>query len=765
MIRFGKNVSDDESIIKSQIREKQASYQNQIGTINYQKENRVSQLESRYQSDLMRLDADYQDNLRRIENEHRSYVNQEIDRIILDLEGRVSRLENSILDLRSPGAYATLERISDYNRTDNEYRENLVAFRNDIEYLRAARYDDLGKLRYKLSDVARKQIDNLRDFDTQKTRLIKDLEDNERRLDSNLGSDISKVTSNANLEITRIEKEGREEIYRFIIQFYLNQEGYPLNSKSVDKIKKFQLELKMRKQEIENIEKSEFKPFYDQNIRKYQEEFRQRITREGYPLGEITCQQLKQRGRLLGLSYEDVDAAEKLIIKPFYDENMRKYQEEFRQIITREGYPLGETTCQQQKQRGRLLGLNSKDVDAAEKLIIKPFYDENMRKYREEFIDLMNEKVSTLTQQSLAELRKKQNKLGLKFEDVLNNEQLVIKRFYQINLDKYKKEFQQKIKQEGYPLSETTHYQQKQRGRLLGLNSKDVDAAEKLIIKPFYDENMRKYREEFIDLMNEKVSTLTQESLTELRKKQNKLGLKSEDVQNTEQSVFKQFYQTNLDKYQKEFQQKIKQEGYPLNNETIIRLKQRQELLGIKILGFNREDIEIVQRIIKNHKDKNKVVDYLSGVIFRENYQGLRDLLASNKWKEANEKTKNIFFNLIKNNLQSQEERHTTKITEEQTKMIDILQIQIIDILWDVYSKGRFSFHKQKDIFIAADKNFKTFSERIGWKNRAFFLVDFLSWKSDDDITFNIEAPEGHLPFWRPYISNPEEFFIKLINV
>ncbi|NEP78411.1 MAG: hypothetical protein F6K17_33545 [Okeania sp. SIO3C4] len=70
--------------------------------------------------------------------------------------------------------------------------------------------------------------------------------------------------------------------------------------------------------------------------------------------------------------------------------------------------------------------------------------------------------------------------------------------------------------------------------------------------------------------MNEKVSALTQESLAELRKKPNKLGLKSEYVQNTEQSVIKQFYQTNLDKYQKEFQQKIKQEGYPLNNETII---------------------------------------------------------------------------------------------------------------------------------------------------------------------------------------------------
>ncbi|MGB3511201.1 MAG: GUN4 domain-containing protein, partial [Microcoleaceae cyanobacterium] len=229
--------------------------------------------------------------------------------------------------------------------------------------------------------------------------------------------------------------------------------------------------------------------------------------------------------------------------------------------------------------------------------------------------------------------------------------------------------------------------------------------------------------------------------------------------------VIKQFYQTSLDKYQKEFQQKINQEGYPLNNETIIRLKQRQELLGIKILGFNREDIEIVQRIIKNNKEKNKVVDYLSSVIFRENYQKLRDLLASKKWKEANEETKNILFNLIKNPFQSQKEKNMMTITEEQIKMIDMLQIQIIDILWDVYSKGRFCFHKQRDIFITTGEKYKTFSENIGWKHRAFFMLDFLSGKSDDDIIFHIDAPEGHLPFWRLYISNPEQFLIKLIDV
>ncbi|MBE9106874.1 GUN4 domain-containing protein, partial [Nostoc cf. edaphicum LEGE 07299] len=101
------------------------------------------------------------------------------------------------------------------------------------------------------------------------------------------------------------------------------------------------------------------------------------------------------------------------------------------------------------------------------------------------------------------------------------------------------------------------------------------------------------------------------------------------------------------------------------------------------------------------------------------------------------------------------------KITE-----IDLLQIKIIDVLWDVYSKGRFSFHKQRDIFITVDKDYETFCENVGWKERAFlglFFLDFLSWKSDNDIIFDIDAPEGHLPFWKPYIINPKQFLVRLI--
>ncbi|MGD1698404.1 hypothetical protein [Dapis sp. BLCC M229] len=155
---------------------------------NYQNiSNKISDdYQYRRQSDFMRLDADYQDNLRKMENEY----HQEIDRIILDLEGRINRLNDYLSDMRNdrPGGYATPERVSGHYEMEDKYKKNLRAFENDIEYLREGKYNDLskyflGKVRYELSDITRKQIDNLLDdFESQKTRLRKYFEDQKQRL-------------------------------------------------------------------------------------------------------------------------------------------------------------------------------------------------------------------------------------------------------------------------------------------------------------------------------------------------------------------------------------------------------------------------------------------------------------------------------------------------------------------------------------------------------------------------------------------------------
>ncbi|MGK7897713.1 MAG: GUN4 domain-containing protein [Xenococcus sp. (in: cyanobacteria)] len=68
--------------------------------------------------------------------------------------------------------------------------------------------------------------------------------------------------------------------------------------------------------------------------------------------------------------------------------------------------------------------------------------------------------------------------------------------------------------------------------------------------------------------------------------------------------------------------------------------------------------------------------------------------------------------------------------------------------MWVKYSKGKFGFSVQKEIYesLAGDtKNynhevFDKFYDRVGWKEGG-------DWVRYGDYTFNLNAPYGHLPF------------------
>ncbi|MEB3220432.1 MAG: GUN4 domain-containing protein [Nostocales cyanobacterium 94392] len=648
IIRFGES-------IEPKIREKQEYYQNKIRELNNKTNEKLDQLESRYRDDLFKLETDFQNNLNRIKDEHRNSRDREINRILGDLENRKIRLEQYIDRLEknwsdANSGWSALEEVNrSYAEQDREYKQNLIKLENEIEA-----FSQIGASIPSQGPTI-PQVDKY--FEIQKAELNKNIVYRRKELELNLTKERTKIKTNEADKIQEIEKNKREEIYRLIIQFYLCKEEYPFSENSLRKIKEFQSELKMPKKEIETIEESEIKPYYEKNLREYQGEFTKIITAEHYPVSNSSRKDLKQKQKSLGLKDKDIETVEQPIIYPYYQENLHEYEQEFTQIIKTEGYPVSHTARTQLEQKQKLLGLKDRDVKDSEQKISEPYYRENLHKYEQEFIDLIKEEVTELTKEYLDKLKSKQNRL---------------------------------------------------------------------------------------------------------KDRQKSLCLKSEDIKDSEQQIIKQYYQKSLDKYEREFTQLINNQGYYLDDKIKNNLIQRQQLLGIKILGFNSEDIVIVQRTIKNCQEKDTVIDYLSSNLFKEDYQKLRNSLASTKWKDANEETKNILFRLAKNRNQEHNQQDIKKITEEQIKTINLLQIRIIDLLWDIYSKGRFGFHKQRDIFITAGKDYKAFSENIAWKKRSFFLFDFLSWKSDDDIVFNIDAPEGHLPFWRPFVINPEQFLIYL---
>ena len=499
-------------------------------------------------------------------------------------------------------------------------------------------------------------------------------------------------------------------------------------------------------------------------MNKYKEEFTQRINQEGYPLSSISNAELKKLQESLGLRNPDIMSVEESIIESFYEKNLNKYKEYFERLMNKDFNDLTEESIANLRNQKDRLGLKSEDVKAIEQEIIKKYYQTSLDKYEEEFTKLINKEGYPLNIEIIATLKQRQELLGLRNPDIMSVEESIIKPFYEKNLDKYEEEFIKLINKEGYPLNIEIIATLKQRQELLGLRNPDIMSVEESIIKDFYQDNMNKYKKYFERLMNKDFNDLTEKSIANLRNQKDWLGLKSEDVKAIEQEIIKKYYQTSLDKYEEEFTKLINKEGYPLNIKIIATLKQRQEFLGVKLLGFNREDIVIVKQIINTSKEKSKAIDYLSSDAFEKDYQKLQNLLASKQWKEANEETKNILYTFI---------LAINEMPMQPMVMIEFRwQIRIIDILWDVYSKGRFGFHKQRDIFVSSDRQYKTFSENIGWKKRVCFFSldysvfppDFSGWKSKEEIMFSIDAPEGHLPFWRDYMNDREHIFINLID-
>jgi serine/threonine protein kinase len=139
-------------------------------------------------------------------------------------------------------------------------------------------------------------------------------------------------------------------------------------------------------------------------------------------------------------------------------------------------------------------------------------------------------------------------------------------------------------------------------------------------------------------------------------------------------------------------------------------------------------------------------------------FRNLDQLLAAKKWKEADietykvilkiagrEKEGNLDFNSIKN--------------------FSCSSLQDIDKRWVKASNGRFGFSVQKQIWndIAGTvgynyENFNKFADRVGWRREN-------NWLRYSELTFNIDAPRGHLPNTPPeYIGIGFRRMIPLIS-
>lgn len=117
----------------------------------------------------------------------------------------------------------------------------------------------------------------------------------------------------------------------------------------------------------------------------------------------------------------------------------------------------------------------------------------------------------------------------------------------------------------------------------------------------------------------------------------------------------------------------------------------------------------------------------------------LRDLLVSERWKEADQETLRIMLNVT---------------NREQEGWLNVASIhnfpredlRAIDQLWVEYSNSRFGFSVQQRIWKsvggnlkANDKIYEAFGDCVEWRVHK-------NWLQINELTFNSSAPTGHLP-------------------
>ncbi|CAD5930740.1 Tetrapyrrole-binding protein, chloroplastic [Planktothrix tepida] len=140
-------------------------------------------------------------------------------------------------------------------------------------------------------------------------------------------------------------------------------------------------------------------------------------------------------------------------------------------------------------------------------------------------------------------------------------------------------------------------------------------------------------------------------------------------------------------------------------------------------------------------------------------YRKLRDLLATENWREADEETTNIMLEIMgKSSLDN--------IIPDEVMNFPCSALQLLDQLWMSYSNNRFGFSVQQQIYTRLGGNddisdvdmkvLQAMGTEMGWmvNNK---LLDY------EDLDFSSSAPVGCHPsgWWRsPYGAKMAVYFI-----
>jgi hypothetical protein len=260
----------------------------------------------------------------------------------------------------------------------------------------------------------------------------------------------------------------------------------------------------------------------------------------------------------------------------------------------------------------------------------------------------------------------------------------------------------------------------------LGLTDQQASAVREEVLEPY-----KNYKQQFTKKVTEQGFPLGEKAEAELKKLQNYYQIKDEYVnllkqEGEQQEAEKRRQQQEAEKRRQREQQeaeKLLREEH--ENMTRRYLQETQRLLQQR----EQEEAEKLQRQKQKTDDlpSEKVVDYTK----------LRNLLAAGKWKKADEETLTVMLKAAGREAEGY-------LNYESIDNFPCTDLRTIDQLWIQYSKGLFGFSVQKRILESVGQDYEKFCDRVGWR-KAMFL-NKKEWLTYNQLTFSLNAPQGHLP-------------------
>lgn len=161
---------------------------------------------------------------------------------------------------------------------------------------------------------------------------------------------------------------------------------------------------------------------------------------------------------------------------------------------------------------------------------------------------------------------------------------------------------------------------------------------------------------------------------------------------------------------------------------------------GLSVTEIEELKNSIIQPILESFAklaDEILLVSPVTGTDYRK----LKKLLHSGNWQEADQETSRLMCRI------SNRERDGLRwLDRGEIEHFPWQDLRIINRIWVEYSNGKFGFTVQKQIWqsikIDQEDDFaleKSLGDRVGWRVNN-------NWLKYDDFTFDLNAPDGHLP-------------------